>query len=241
MTDWEWYRDTNTCWLFNHFLLTVNFEPSKFMGYNIPAGSRVIGLNALSCQTPLTVSQIRTSLKKLEKSKEITIKTTNKFSIISIVKWSEYQTDDKPIANQSQTDDKPIATSKELNNPRKKEDSNTGDFFENDFETFWKLYPKKRIGSKDKSKAAYLKALKEKRATVEEIKNGVEKYAVSDEATKNGGQFAKGCAAWLNDDRWKSNYDTPTKPARDNSGTTDDRLKARVHDTARFIDDLCGD
>lgn len=74
------------------------------------------------------------------------------------------------------------------------------------FDEFWELFPRKRRGSREKAKQAYCKAINEQRATEENIINGVRAYQHSDEATKNGGQFAKGCAAWLNDDRWTCDY-----------------------------------
>lgn len=110
--EWEWYHDINTYYLFDHLLLTVNYKESRYQGYEIPAGSRVIGLKALSAQIPLSIQQIRTALKKLEKSGEITIKTTNKFSIISITNWEKYQADNKQVTNKQQTNNKQITTSK---------------------------------------------------------------------------------------------------------------------------------
>lgn len=69
------------------------------------------------------------------------------------------------------------------------------------FETFWESFPKQRRGSKDKAKSAYTAALN--RAPSEEIQKGVVAYARSEEVSKG---FAKGAAAWLNDDRWTSDY-----------------------------------
>lgn len=72
-----------------------------------------------------------------------------------------------------------------------------------DFLDFWRLYPKQRAGSKDKAFKAYLKALKEKRTTKEQLYAAVKRYAFSDEVLRG---FAKGCAAWLNDDRFNTTY-----------------------------------
>jgi hypothetical protein len=51
---------------------------------------------------------------------------------------------------------------------------------------------------------AYLKATQ--RASEEEINEAVIRYAGSDEVARG---YAKGAAAWLNDDRWKSIYRAP--------------------------------
>lgn len=74
------------------------------------------------------------------------------------------------------------------------------------FTVFWECYPKQRAGAKDKALKAWLKALT--RAAEHEILEGVRAYATSDEVARG---FAKGAAAWLNDDRWTTDYNA--KPA----------------------------
>jgi hypothetical protein len=75
------------------------------------------------------------------------------------------------------------------------------------FDEFWDLYPKQRAGSKAKAHASYMKVLKEKRATEEHLLAKVKEYAKSREVREG---FAKGCAAWLNDDRFNSDYNGGT-------------------------------
>ena len=71
------------------------------------------------------------------------------------------------------------------------------------FDEFWSLYPKDRIGNKAKAYSAFCKVIKEKRATIDKLLASVKSYARSEEVHKG---FAKGCAAWLNDDRFNQNY-----------------------------------
>ena len=73
------------------------------------------------------------------------------------------------------------------------------------FEEFWILYPRQRRGNKEKSFKAYYRAIKENRATPEQLTEAVKNYAISDEVKKG---FAKGCEAWLNDDRFNNEYKT---------------------------------
>ena len=73
------------------------------------------------------------------------------------------------------------------------------------FEKFWQLFPKTRAGSKAKSRKAFDRALA-RAGNAQAILDGVAAYAQSDEATKENGRFAKGCEAWLNDDRWTWKY-----------------------------------
>lgn len=71
------------------------------------------------------------------------------------------------------------------------------------FLDFWMLYPRQRRGSKEAAEKAWAKAIT--RATPDEILRGTTDYAQSDEVARG---FAKGAAAWLNDDRWTSDYST---------------------------------
>lgn len=71
------------------------------------------------------------------------------------------------------------------------------------FEAFWEAYPKQRAGNKQKAVAAYVRVLREKRADAAGLQKAVELYAASDEVARG---FAKGCAAWLNNDRFNDEY-----------------------------------
>lgn len=91
MIDWEWYRDQNTKALFIHCLLKANWKDGKFEGHDIPRGSFVTGRKKLAQELGLSEQEIRTALKHLISTNELTIKKTNKFSIISIVNYEMYQ------------------------------------------------------------------------------------------------------------------------------------------------------
>lgn len=90
-------------------------------------------------------------------------------------------------------------------NPNKKKITKKGEEepLKEAFLAFWKEYPKQRAGSKEKAFKSYCRAIKEKRATEEKILQSCLKYAKSDEVKRG---FAKGCAAWLNDDRFNTEY-----------------------------------
>jgi len=117
LLEWEWYDDVNTCRLFIHLLLKVNYKDKKWKGIEIKAGEILTGLYKLSQQTKLSVQQVRTSLDKLKSTNEITIKSTSKYSIIQLNNWMQHQQDNnqtnKPVTNEQQTDNKPVTTTKE--------------------------------------------------------------------------------------------------------------------------------
>lgn len=71
------------------------------------------------------------------------------------------------------------------------------------FADFWAVYPKQRIGNKDKARAAFVQAVKRTGKTPQEITAKAAEYAASEEVARG---FAKGAQAWLNDDRFLRNY-----------------------------------
>jgi hypothetical protein len=89
--EWEWYLDINTSRLFIHLLLLANHEQKKWKGRVIDRGQLITGLTSLSKQTGLTIRELRTSFNRLKSTGEVTYKTTNKFRIVTLVKYSEYQ------------------------------------------------------------------------------------------------------------------------------------------------------
>lgn len=106
------------------------------------------------------------------------------------------------------------------------------------FDKFWDIYPKQRAGSKPKALIAYQKAVRRGHAPVV-LLSGVTAYAKSDEVAKG---FAKGCAAWLNDDRFLNDYNQKgqsNEADRRNhtiNPTTTDRLAAVLEQAKRNID-----
>lgn len=109
LINWEWYCHTNVKCVFIHCLLMANFKPSRFQGYEIPAGGFVTSYNKLSEQTGLSVRQVRRALEHLNRTNEVTKYSTSKFTIITVNNWSEYQTEGKVTdtqgANNGQTTD----------------------------------------------------------------------------------------------------------------------------------------
>lgn len=106
--------------------------------------------------------------------------------------------EDNPLKNNNRHSPKPITSNQEPISTKK----NTKKSPER-FDEFWEMYPRQRRGAKDRAWQAYCKAIDENRANEEEIINGLQAYSGSDEV-RNG--YAKGAAAWLNDDRWANDY-----------------------------------
>lgn len=90
-TKWGWYSDVNTKAVFLHLLLTASWEECEYRGYKIKPGQVVTGRKLLKKELKLSEQEIRTALEHLKSTNEITIKSTNKFSIITIENWGKYQ------------------------------------------------------------------------------------------------------------------------------------------------------
>lgn len=118
LTAWEWYDDPNTCRLFFHLMLTANWEPKNWHGIVIEPGSRVASIQGLATETGLTIQNVRTSLKRLKSTGYLTIKTTNKYSVVSINRWLELTGSNRLSNNQltfnQQTSNNQLTTTKPL-------------------------------------------------------------------------------------------------------------------------------
>ena len=101
LLEWGWYQDANTFRLFMHMLLTANWTESEFMGHKLMPGDLPVGRKALAGVLGLSEQEIRTSLKKLKKTGELTIKATNRFSIITLINWDVYQSGKGTATNRS--------------------------------------------------------------------------------------------------------------------------------------------
>lgn len=94
-TEWEWYRKGDVARLFIHLLLTANHEDKKWQGITVRRGQIVVGRKELALETGLTEQTIRTCILKLKSTNEITTKSTNKYTIVTIVKYEQYQHDER--------------------------------------------------------------------------------------------------------------------------------------------------
>lgn len=89
--NWEWYQDTNVKSVFIHLLLLASYEDKKWQGRVVKRGQVIISSGNLASDLKLTRQQVRTALKKLQSTDEISVESTNKYLVITIEKYSDYQ------------------------------------------------------------------------------------------------------------------------------------------------------
>ena len=173
-------------------LTMVELEPGQF----------VFGRLKASTETGLSERKVRTCLKKLKNFENLTIKTTNKFSIISIINWDTYQQDkpasdqqsDQQVTNNRPTSDQQVTTNKNNKHIKNKEKN----IYTSNFLLFWELYPKK-VGKGFAFKA--YKNINDPKPTLSEIKKSIEEHQKIDQWSTN--QFIPNPATWLNQRRWE--------------------------------------
>lgn len=127
MLQWEWYTDANTCRVFLHCLFMANWKDSRFMGVDVPRGSFVSSYTQLAAQTKLSVQNVRTAINHLKSTGELTVRTTSKFSVITVINYNLYQDDNRQSNSQptgdQQATNRHLTTIEERKNKRKKDNT----------------------------------------------------------------------------------------------------------------------
>lgn len=89
---WQWYTKENMLLVWIDLLTSASYEDNYFEGRLIKKGQVVVGRKKLAEKLHLSEQSIRTCINRLKSTGEITIESTNKYSVITIVKWEDYQT-----------------------------------------------------------------------------------------------------------------------------------------------------
>ena len=157
ITQWEWYTDMKTKSLFIHLLLLANHKASNWRGEVIERGQVLTGRMQLAQALGMSEQEIRTALGKLKSTNEITIRSTKKYSVITLNKYGSYQDKKEPKQPSKQPITQPainreITTSNNVNNGNKEDKSkgtasvpNPG-FSDNFMATVWPYFAKNKKG-----------------------------------------------------------------------------------------------
>lgn len=123
MLKWEWWDDHNTARLWLYLLLTAAHEDVRFRGKVIKRGQLATTRVKLAEATGMSEQSVRTSLQRLKSTNEITTKVTNKYTIITICKFDNYQIveDDANQQNNQQTN-QPITNNQPTTNQHKEQE-----------------------------------------------------------------------------------------------------------------------
>jgi len=114
---WGWYSDSKMVHLFLHLLLEANQENRTWKGQEIKRGQLIFGRKKVSETLAISEQSLRTCMERLKSTNEITIESTNQFSLVTVVNYDDYQlngkkstskstsksTNDQPTTNQQST------------------------------------------------------------------------------------------------------------------------------------------
>jgi hypothetical protein len=110
-----WRKSVDSGWLKNHklwafwsycLLKATHKEHDVIVGYqtvHLIPGQFIFGRKKASLDTGLSEQEIRTCINLLKKTENLTIKSTNKYSIITIINWGIYQNSENEINQQINT------------------------------------------------------------------------------------------------------------------------------------------
>lgn len=114
ITSWEWYDDPAVFRVFIHLLLHANYEDRKWHGIEIRRGEYLTSRAKLAAETKLSEQTIRRALTCLKSTNEITIRTTKRWSLITVENYTKYQVAgqqanqvNNQVANQQPTKSQP--------------------------------------------------------------------------------------------------------------------------------------
>jgi len=128
LLDWEWYSEPNTCRVFIHCLLKANWKDKNYRGKVVKRGHFLTSLEVLAQETGLSVRNVRTAIKNLKATNELTIISTRQGTEIIVNNYNSYQEPTNKatheLTDERQTADK-RATSTNKGNKGNKETSNT--------------------------------------------------------------------------------------------------------------------
>ena len=125
---WEWFGKAEMVQLFAYFLLKANDKPKHWQGITVGRGQFVTTNAAIRRDLNLSEQKIRTCLKRLITTGEITYKSTNKYVTVTICNYDRYQSSESSNneQNNNQTTTKQRANNEQTTskNPKINEQNN---------------------------------------------------------------------------------------------------------------------
>ena len=102
---WEWFDKPEMVQLFIWLLLNANYTDNKWQGQVIKRGQILTTTPKIMEALRFTERQTRTCISRLKSTGEVSVKTTNRFTIITICNYDRYQNDNFENDGQNDTSD----------------------------------------------------------------------------------------------------------------------------------------
>ena len=257
LPNWAWYMNNDTLAVYIRLLMGAAWSDTEYEHVNLKRGQIATTIPKLAEQNGLSKQNIRTIIARLKSTGKITVKTTSKLSIITLIDYDSAteintQNNSQSTVNQQATNSPTLLykEDKNIRNPETAASAAEGGGFEKalkkrstsayeeSFERFWSCYPRKT--AKQNALKAWLK-LKPDEALVNGILSALERFKKTEQWLRDNGRYIPYPATWLEDRRWEdevcsppqNNADKSDKPPKHSSGidTADvmERIKARYH------------
>jgi hypothetical protein len=114
--NWEWFNKSEAVHLFMYLLLKANHKDGTWQGIDINKGQFITSYGKISSDTGISLQTVRTLLKKFENTNEINTQTTNKYTVVTICKYADYQSEEiqtnTQLTNNQQSTNKQLTTNK---------------------------------------------------------------------------------------------------------------------------------
>lgn len=257
---WKYYKYPMARLLWFHILLVTNWEESYFQGQKLPRGSFVTSVQTLADDATMSRTTVKRWLNTFEMDHQITKRSTNNFTIITIVNYDFYQSL-KKVVDQQKYNDMSRPTSRTMdqvdgpkggrqvdhsitNNHKPNNNNNTNTVVENDstgpdrsawFEAWWTAYPKK-VGKKPCHDKFLAKCKTEQ--IYQQMMKALEAQKLSDTWQRG---YIPNPQTWLNQERWTDDisayqdHPAQSKGRQRRPDFTADFKELESHETAEEI------
>jgi len=98
---WEWMTKPDMVVVFLYLLLSANSEDGQWQGITIKRGQVITGRKIMSKNLKISEQKCRYCVERLKSTNEITSQATNRYTIITIVKYEDYQGQDKKLTSKT--------------------------------------------------------------------------------------------------------------------------------------------
>lgn len=193
-------------WMYLLMNATHKEYPAIFAGEKImlQPGQLITGRKSISEKFDIHESKVQRILKSFEIEHQIEQQNSNKNRLISILSWSEYQSDEQqneqPVNNKRTTDEQQMNTNKNVKNVKNKRTKEIKDIYSPEFEIFWNEYPRK-LGKKEAAKTfeKVVKTGEDPQIIIQCATN----YKKQCDRLKTEQQYIKHPKTFLNEERYK--------------------------------------
>ncbi|MCE1165314.1 MAG: hypothetical protein LWX07_07930 [Bacteroidetes bacterium] len=135
LTDKGFYKKSSYVHLWIHLLLKANHKPKEFpvdgIDTKINAGQLLTGRKKLSEDTGIPETTIERILKRFENEHQIGQQKTNKYRVITILNWNNYQSSDRTTDNNRTATGQQMDTNNNAKNEKNENKINRKPFFKN--------------------------------------------------------------------------------------------------------------